>query len=91
MAANISLAFFSFSLEINATGFNYQNEDEKVTLSFPSALQKGKSKDSPLTRMATGLFRVLMNPPFSAIHYSSWCLTPCHVFLFVVDKTNLLL
>ncbi|KAG7220249.1 hypothetical protein INR49_018305 [Caranx melampygus] len=26
--------------EINATGFNYQNEDEKVTLSFPSALQK---------------------------------------------------
>lgn len=29
-------------LEINATGFNYQNEDEKVTLSFPSALQKGK-------------------------------------------------
>uniref|UniRef100_A0A4W4EBY7 Aminopeptidase n=1 Tax=Electrophorus electricus TaxID=8005 RepID=A0A4W4EBY7_ELEEL len=27
--------------EINATGFNYQNEDEKVTLSFPSALQKG--------------------------------------------------
>lgn len=29
-------------VEINATGFNYQNEDEKVTLSFPSALQKGK-------------------------------------------------
>ncbi|XP_010769721.1 puromycin-sensitive aminopeptidase [Notothenia coriiceps] len=27
--------------EINATGFNYQNEDEKVTLSFPCALQKG--------------------------------------------------
>ncbi|XP_061840322.1 puromycin-sensitive aminopeptidase isoform X1 [Nerophis lumbriciformis] len=27
--------------EIDATGFNYQNEDEKVTLSFPSALQKG--------------------------------------------------
>ncbi|KAG7274972.1 hypothetical protein CRUP_001065 [Coryphaenoides rupestris] len=27
--------------EINATGFNYQNEDEKVTLSFPSTLQKG--------------------------------------------------
>uniref|UniRef100_A0A3B5Q3Y7 Aminopeptidase n=1 Tax=Xiphophorus maculatus TaxID=8083 RepID=A0A3B5Q3Y7_XIPMA len=27
--------------EINATGFNYQNEDEKVTLSFPSSLQKG--------------------------------------------------
>lgn len=31
----------SFS-EINATGFNYQNEDEKVTLSFPSTLQNGK-------------------------------------------------
>ncbi|ETE61381.1 Puromycin-sensitive aminopeptidase, partial [Ophiophagus hannah] len=30
----------SFS-EIHATGFNYQNEDEKVTLSFPSTLQKG--------------------------------------------------
>ncbi|XP_075701703.1 puromycin-sensitive aminopeptidase [Rhinoderma darwinii] len=27
--------------EIHATGFNYQNEDEKVTLSFPSTLQKG--------------------------------------------------
>ncbi|XP_037106033.1 puromycin-sensitive aminopeptidase [Syngnathus acus] len=27
--------------EIDATGFNYQNEDEKVTLSFPSALKKG--------------------------------------------------
>ena len=27
--------------EIHATGFNYQNEDEKVTLSFPSTLQTG--------------------------------------------------
>ncbi|NWV24852.1 PSA aminopeptidase, partial [Origma solitaria] len=27
--------------EVHATGFNYQNEDEKVTLSFPSTLQKG--------------------------------------------------
>ncbi|XP_009980887.1 PREDICTED: puromycin-sensitive aminopeptidase-like protein, partial [Tauraco erythrolophus] len=26
---------------VHATGFNYQNEDEKVTLSFPSTLQKG--------------------------------------------------
>ena len=33
---------FSVS-EVHATGFNYQNEDEKVTLSFPSTLQKGKS------------------------------------------------
>lgn len=32
---------FSLS-EVHATGFNYQNEDEKVTLSFPSTLQKGK-------------------------------------------------
>lgn len=43
---NISGAYFkqSFSLsEVHATGFNYQNEDEKVTLSFPSTLQKGKS------------------------------------------------
>ncbi|KAL4648404.1 puromycin-sensitive aminopeptidase [Arapaima gigas] len=29
--------------EINATGFNYQNEDEKVTLSFPSPLPEGSS------------------------------------------------
>lgn len=33
--------FFSIP-EIHATGFNYQNEDEKVTLSFPSTLQTGK-------------------------------------------------
>lgn len=33
--------FLSVHLEINATGFNYQNEDEKVTLCFPSTLQKG--------------------------------------------------
>lgn len=41
---NCSCAFSSSLsfLEINATGFNYQNEDEKVTLSFPSALHKGK-------------------------------------------------
>uniref|UniRef100_A0A2K5DK47 Aminopeptidase puromycin sensitive n=1 Tax=Aotus nancymaae TaxID=37293 RepID=A0A2K5DK47_AOTNA len=29
--------------EIHATGFNYQNEDEKVTLSFPSTLQTGNN------------------------------------------------
>lgn len=34
---------FYFPPEINATGFNYQNEDEKVTLSFPSSLQKGQA------------------------------------------------
>lgn len=34
---------FYFPPEINATGFNYQNEDEKVTLSFPSTLQKGQA------------------------------------------------
>uniref|UniRef100_A0A9J8AWF0 Aminopeptidase n=1 Tax=Cyprinus carpio carpio TaxID=630221 RepID=A0A9J8AWF0_CYPCA len=33
--------FLPVHLEINATGFNYQNEDEKVTLCFPSTLQKG--------------------------------------------------
>lgn len=37
-----------FCLEISATGFNYQNEDEKVTLSFPSVLQKGKHHSTPL-------------------------------------------
>lgn len=40
MLSLIILLCFAF-LEINATGFNYQNEDEKVTLSFPSTLQKG--------------------------------------------------
>uniref|UniRef100_A0A3B3S1X4 Aminopeptidase n=1 Tax=Paramormyrops kingsleyae TaxID=1676925 RepID=A0A3B3S1X4_9TELE len=43
--ADIDIITASFSPEggeeISATGFNYQNEDEKVTLSFPSALQKG--------------------------------------------------
>lgn len=34
--------FLPVHLEINATGFNYQNEDEKVTLCFPSTLQNGK-------------------------------------------------
>ncbi len=39
----INCAHFPVHLEINATGFNYQNEDEKVTLCFPSTLQKGKA------------------------------------------------
>lgn len=42
--STMELLFFLSLLEINATGFNYQNEDEKVTLSFPSVLQKGKSE-----------------------------------------------
>lgn len=44
----LMLTFKHFSLfsEIHATGFNYQNEDEKVTLSFPSTLQKGKGPSS---------------------------------------------
>lgn len=32
---------------INATGFNYQNEDEKVTLCFPKSLQNGKKGMEP--------------------------------------------
>ncbi|XP_034043789.1 puromycin-sensitive aminopeptidase isoform X2 [Thalassophryne amazonica] len=43
--ADIDIITASFApqggVEINATGFNYQNEDEKVTLSFPSPLHKG--------------------------------------------------
>lgn len=39
----MSFLSLCFPVEINATGFNYQNEDEKVTLSFPSALQKGET------------------------------------------------
>uniref|UniRef100_H2QDA2 Aminopeptidase n=1 Tax=Pan troglodytes TaxID=9598 RepID=H2QDA2_PANTR len=38
---NCEVIFFLIP-EIHATGFNYQNEDEKVTLSFPSTLQTGK-------------------------------------------------
>ncbi|XP_075924071.1 puromycin-sensitive aminopeptidase-like [Petromyzon marinus] len=30
--------------EINASGFNYENQDERVTLSFPSALEPGPGK-----------------------------------------------
>ncbi|XP_063815723.1 puromycin-sensitive aminopeptidase [Pseudophryne corroboree] len=43
--ADIDIITASYALdgdeEIHATGFNYQNEDEKVTLSFPSTLHKG--------------------------------------------------
>lgn len=37
--------------EVHATGFNYQNEDEKVTLSFPSTLQKGKRYSSAFSSL----------------------------------------
>ncbi|XP_075033123.1 puromycin-sensitive aminopeptidase [Mixophyes fleayi] len=43
--ADIDIITASYAVEgdeeIHATGFNYQNEDEKVTLSFPSTLQTG--------------------------------------------------
>ena len=42
-SSQICEVIFFFSIpEIHATGFNYQNEDEKVTLSFPSTLQPGR-------------------------------------------------
>lgn len=47
---------FCFSPEINATGFNYQNEDEKVTLSFPSTLQKGQAALSQTSLLFNVLF-----------------------------------
>lgn len=60
-----SSSLFSFFLEINATGFNYQNEDEKVTLSFPSALQKGKT--------GLHLALLLVVPAFETLFHHHCC------------------
>uniref|UniRef100_A0A8C8GK59 Aminopeptidase n=1 Tax=Oncorhynchus tshawytscha TaxID=74940 RepID=A0A8C8GK59_ONCTS len=72
----ILLAFFSYSLEINATGFNYQNEDEKVTLSFPSALQKGSGTlkidfVGELNDKMKGFYRSKYATPAGEIRYAA--------------------
>uniref|UniRef100_A0A4W6DV51 Aminopeptidase n=2 Tax=Lates calcarifer TaxID=8187 RepID=A0A4W6DV51_LATCA len=62
--------------EINATGFNYQNEDEKVTLSFPSALQKGSGTlkidfVGELNDKMKGFYRSKYTTPAGDIRYAA--------------------
>ncbi|XP_072343605.1 puromycin-sensitive aminopeptidase [Scyliorhinus torazame] len=62
--------------EINATGFNYQNEDEKVTLSFPSALQKGHGMlkidfVGELNDKMKGFYRSKYITPSGETHYAA--------------------
>uniref|UniRef100_A0A673WR73 Aminopeptidase n=1 Tax=Salmo trutta TaxID=8032 RepID=A0A673WR73_SALTR len=62
--------------EINATGFNYQNEDEKVTLSFPSALQKGSGTlkidfVGELNDKMKGFYRSKYATPAGEIRYAA--------------------
>ncbi|XP_041696384.2 puromycin-sensitive aminopeptidase isoform X3 [Coregonus clupeaformis] len=62
--------------EINATGFNYQNEDEKVTLSFPSALQTGSGTlkidfVGELNDKMKGFYRSKYATPAGEIRYAA--------------------
>ncbi|XP_072515887.1 puromycin-sensitive aminopeptidase [Salminus brasiliensis] len=62
--------------EINATGFNYQNEDEKVTLSFPSALLKGSGTlkidfVGELNDKMKGFYRSKYATPSGEIRYAA--------------------
>ncbi|XP_078080307.1 puromycin-sensitive aminopeptidase isoform X1 [Mustelus asterias] len=62
--------------EINATGFNYQNEDEKVTLSFPSALQRGHGMlkidfVGELNDKMKGFYRSKYITPSGETHYAA--------------------
>ncbi|MBN3293815.1 PSA aminopeptidase, partial [Polypterus senegalus] len=62
--------------EINATGFNYQNEDEKVTLSFPSVLQKGSGTlkidyVGELNDKMKGFYRSKYTIPSGEIRYAA--------------------
>uniref|UniRef100_A0A671NVQ0 Puromycin-sensitive aminopeptidase n=1 Tax=Sinocyclocheilus anshuiensis TaxID=1608454 RepID=A0A671NVQ0_9TELE len=62
--------------EINATGFNYQNEDEKVTLCFPSTLQKGSGSlkidfVGELNDKMKGFYRSKYMTPSGEIRYAA--------------------
>uniref|UniRef100_A0A8C6LZL3 Puromycin-sensitive aminopeptidase n=1 Tax=Nothobranchius furzeri TaxID=105023 RepID=A0A8C6LZL3_NOTFU len=62
--------------EINATGFNYQNEDEKVTLSFPTALQKGSGMlkidfVGELNDKMKGFYRSKYTTPAGEVRYAA--------------------
>ncbi|KAM8947367.1 puromycin-sensitive aminopeptidase [Pelodytes ibericus] len=62
--------------EIHATGFNYQNEDEKVTLSFPSTLHKGSGMlkidfVGELNDKMKGFYRSKYTTSSGEVHYAA--------------------
>ncbi|KAH0501159.1 Puromycin-sensitive aminopeptidase [Microtus ochrogaster] len=62
--------------EIHATGFNYQNEDEKVTLSFPSTLQTGTGTlkidfVGELNDKMKGFYRSKYTTPTGEVRYAA--------------------
>ncbi|KAJ1135460.1 hypothetical protein NDU88_001899 [Pleurodeles waltl] len=62
--------------EVHATGFNYQNEDEKVTLSFPSYLQAGSGSlkidfVGELNDKMKGFYRSKYTTPSSEVRYAA--------------------
>uniref|UniRef100_A0A8C4L0C6 Aminopeptidase n=1 Tax=Equus asinus asinus TaxID=83772 RepID=A0A8C4L0C6_EQUAS len=62
--------------EIHATGFNYQNEDEKVTLSFPSILQTGTGTlkidfVGELNDKMKGFYRSKYTTPSGEVRYAA--------------------
>uniref|UniRef100_A0A286XC07 Puromycin-sensitive aminopeptidase n=1 Tax=Cavia porcellus TaxID=10141 RepID=A0A286XC07_CAVPO len=62
--------------EIQATGFNYQNEDEKVTLSFPSTLQTGTGTlkidfVGELNDKMKGFYRSKYTTPSGEVRYAA--------------------
>uniref|UniRef100_A0A3P9IH36 Aminopeptidase n=1 Tax=Oryzias latipes TaxID=8090 RepID=A0A3P9IH36_ORYLA len=78
--ADIDIITASFAAhggdELNATGFNYQNEDEKVTLSFPSALQKGSGTlkidfVGELNDKMKGFYRSKYTTPAGEVRYAA--------------------
>ncbi|KAG8446884.1 hypothetical protein GDO86_014366 [Hymenochirus boettgeri] len=62
--------------EIHATGFNYQNEDEKVTLSFPSTLHNGAGMlkidfVGELNDKMKGFYRSKYTTPSGEVRYAA--------------------
>ena len=62
--------------EIHAMGFRYQNEDEKVTLSFPSTLQTGTGTIKidfvgELNDKMKGFWRSKYNTPSGEVYYAA--------------------
>lgn len=62
--------------EVHATGFNYQNEDEKVTLSFPSYLQTGSGSlkidfVGELNDKMKGFYRSKYTTPSNEVRYAA--------------------
>ncbi|XP_078501725.1 puromycin-sensitive aminopeptidase [Lissotriton helveticus] len=78
--ADIDIITASFVLEggeeVHATGFNYQNEDEKVTLSFPSYLQTGSGSlkidfVGELNDKMKGFYRSKYATPSNEVRYAA--------------------